>query len=64
MFDKQQVQNALKDIDDSLATLNGSRQAHLVLTNDIKLIQNVCIAYFDGLEGVKATPEKKDVGAK
>ncbi len=59
MFDKKQVQNALKDIDDSLATLNGSREAHLVLTNDIQLIQNVCIAYFDSFGIDKG---KEDVG--
>ncbi len=60
MFDKEKVQKAIKEIDDNLATLNGSRQGHLALVNDIQLVQAVCVAYFDGLEAKKTAPEKKD----
>lgn len=64
MFNKEQVQAAIKEIDENLANLQGPRQAHLALTNDVKLVQAVCKTYFDGLEAAKATPEKKDVGTK
>lgn len=57
MFNKEQVQKAIKEIDDNLASLNGPRQAHLALVNDINLIQAVCMDYFDKGEGVK-----EDVG--
>jgi hypothetical protein len=52
MFDKKQVQAAIKEIDDNLAMLTGPRQAHLALTSDVKLVQAVCMEYFE---------EKKDV---
>ncbi len=55
MFDQKQVQAAIKEIDENLAMLTGSRQAHLVLVNDVKLIQAVCMDYFEG---------KKDDGTK
>lgn len=59
MFNKEQVQKAIKEIDDSLAQLAGPRQVHLVLVNDVKLIQAVCMDYFDKGEGAK-----KDVGTE
>lgn len=59
MFNKEQVQKAIKEIDDSLASLSGSRQAHLALANDVKLVQAVCMAYFDLIERNK---EVKDDG--
>lgn len=62
MFNKEQVQKAIKEIDDNLASLSGPRQAHVALANDIKLVQAVCMDYFEGKEAVKAAPEKKDVG--
>ena len=61
MFNKEQVQKAIKEIDESLATLNGSRQAHIALTSNVKLVQDVCKTYFDEREAAKAAPEKKDV---
>ena len=61
MFDKKQVQKAIKEIDDNLASLNGSRQAHLALANDVGLVQAVCMEYFEEREAAKAAPEKKDV---
>ena len=60
MFDKKQVQKAIKEIDDNLASLNGPRQAHITLTSDVNLIQAVCMDYFEQREGAKAAPEKKD----
>lgn len=62
MFDKKQVQAAIKEIDANLASLAGSRQAHLALTNDVNLIQAVCMDYFNGKE--QPTEGKKDDGAK
>ena len=53
MFDKEQVQKAIKEIDDNLASLTGPRQAHLALVNDVHLVQAVCLAYFDKGEGAK-----------
>ena len=53
MFDKKQVQNAIKEIDDGLASLNGPRQVHIALANDVKLVQAVCMDYFDKGEGAK-----------
>ena len=53
MFDKKQVQAAIKEIDDNLAMLTGPRQAHLALTKDVQLIQAVCMDYFDKGEGAK-----------
>lgn len=53
MFDKKQVQAAIKEIDDNLASLNGPRQAHIALTSDVNLIQAVCMDYFEGLESKK-----------
>jgi hypothetical protein len=58
MFDKKQVQKAIKEIDDNLASLNGPRQAHLTLASDVKLVQAVCMEYFEEREGAKG---KKDV---
>jgi hypothetical protein len=59
MFDKKQVQTAIKEIDENLAALNGSRQAHIALTSGVKLVQAVCMEYFEGKEAAKAAPEKK-----
>lgn len=61
MYSKEQVQRAVKEIDENLAALNGSRQAHLALTNDVRIVQVTCIAYFEEREAAKAAPEKKDV---
>jgi len=57
MFNKEQVQKAIAEIDGNLASLNMPRQAHITLVNDIKLVQAVCMDYFEE-EGAK---EKKDV---
>ncbi len=69
MFDKKQVQKAINEIDGVLSNAKIidpvlSRQDHLILVNDMKLIQAVCMDYFEVKEAAKAAPEKKDVGAK
>ena len=53
MFNKEQVQKAIKEIDENLASLAGSRQGHLALVSDVKLVQAVCMDYFDKGEGAK-----------
>ena len=60
MFTKEQVQKAIKEIDDNLALLSGPRQAHLVLVNDVKIIQEVCMRYFEETKDVR-TNEPIDV---
>lgn len=57
MFDKKQVQVAIKEIDDNLASLNGPRQAHIALTSDVKLVQAVCMEYFEGKEVTEGKTE-------
>ncbi len=52
---EEQVQIALKRIDQTVAQLSGSRETHAVLAQDIQLIRQCCVGYF-----VKA--EKKDGG--
>jgi hypothetical protein len=59
MFDKKQVQAAIKEIDENLASLTGPRQAHLALTKDVQLVQAVCMAYFEAEEEIKEF--KKDI---
>ena len=46
-MDKKKVQEAIGRIDNALAQLNINRQAHIILTNDIRLIQTCCMEYFD-----------------
>lgn len=47
MFDKKQVQESIKRIDNAIAQLNGNRQTHVTLANDIALVQKVCMDYFE-----------------
>ena len=60
MFTKEQTQKAIREIDENIAMLNGTRQAHLALVQDVQIVQEVCMRYFDGLESKKET---KDVRA-
>ena len=53
MFTKEQVQKAIKEIDDNIAMLNGSRQAHLALVQDVKIVQEVCMDYFEETKDVR-----------
>ena len=46
-MDKKKVQEAIGRIDQALAQLNINRQAHIILTNDMRLIQTCCMEYFD-----------------
>ncbi len=50
---EEQVQIALKRIDQAVAQLNGPREAHVTLSQDIQLIRQCC---------VKSFVEKKDGG--
>ena len=56
MTDKQAVQQAINRIDQAVAQLNMNREAHVMLTRDIALIQDTCYTYFTSIE------EKKDGG--
>lgn len=64
---KQQVQEALKRIDGLLSRAKIvepvlSRQDHIILVNDLNLVQQCCLDYFDNMEGAKeSVEEKKDV---
>ena len=60
MFTKEQTQKAIREIDENIAMLNGTRQAHLALVQDVQIVQEICMRYFDGLESKKET---KDVRA-
>jgi len=58
MFTKEQVQKAIAEIDGVLGRAKIidpvlTRQDHLVLVQDIKIIQDICMDYFE---------ETKDVG--
>ena len=53
MFTKEQVPKAIKEIDENLALLNGSRQAHLALVQDVKIVQSVCMDYFEVMNNVR-----------
>lgn len=62
-MNKKQVQEAITRIDNALAQLNTNRQGHIILTNDIHLIQTVCMDYFDDMieaETIPIRPEKED----
>ena len=67
MFNKEQVQKAIAEINGVLSkhkiidpVLTG--QDHIILANDMKTVQGVCMAYFEEREAAEVAPEKKDVG--
>ena len=43
---EEQVQIALKRIDQAVAQLTSTRETHTVLAQDIQLIRQCCVAYF------------------
>jgi len=45
-MDKKQVQEAIGRIDNALAQLNINRQGHIILINDLQLVQQCCTEYF------------------
>lgn len=61
-MDKKQVQEAIGRIDNALAQLAINRQGHIILTNDLQLVQQCCTEYFSDKEAAKAVSEKKDGG--
>lgn len=63
MLNKEQVQRAIKEVDNAVAQLNGTREVHLRLVNDLQLIQQCCMDYFDDENELNELKEDvKDVG--
>lgn len=63
MLNKEQVQRAIKEVDNAVAQLNGTREVHLRLVNDLQLIQQCCMDYFDDENELNELKEGvKDVG--
>lgn len=61
MFNKKQVQESIKRIDNAVSQLNGNRQTHITLANDVTLVQKVCMDYFDERTAKKEIEESEDV---
>jgi hypothetical protein len=59
MLNQKRVQEAINRIDGAIAQVTANRQTHLVLVNDLQIIQQCCKDYFDD---EKELTEKKDVG--
>lgn len=47
MYAKTQIQEALNQIDQALATLQGDRATHIALVNYLRQIQFCCMDYFE-----------------
>jgi hypothetical protein len=67
MMDKKQVQAAIGRIDGILGKARFTepifnREDHIVLVNDIKLVQSICEQYFIGLTACKSCEEPEDGG--
>ena len=68
MLDQKRVQEAINRIDSAIAQVTANRQTHLVLVNDLQIIQQCCKDYFDDEKELSANKpkqelkEKKDVG--
>ena len=67
-MDKKQVQEAIVRIDNILGKARFTepllnREDHIILVNDIKLVQQCCAGYFSQVEAVKKViPENEDGG--
>lgn len=61
---EEQVQTALKQIDQAIAQLTGTRETHAILAQDIQLIRQCCVAYFVEKEngGTDKQPEHLTTG--
>ena len=55
MFDKIKVQEALSRIDIAVAQLNLKRQNHIQLIQDMRLLNECCMDYFDDEQELKET---------
>ena len=53
MFDKTKVQEALNRIDSAVAQLQMNRKDHVLLLNDVKLLNECCMEYFDDEQELK-----------
>jgi len=53
MFDKSKVQEALNRIDGAVSQLQMSRKDHVLLLNDVKLLNECCMEYFDDEQELK-----------
>ena len=58
-MDKKQVQAAIGRVDSAVAQLNMNREAHVLLVNDIQLIQQCCMKQFEEPED-GGTDEQSD----
>jgi len=47
MIKKEQVQESMKRIDGAVAQLNINREGHVILVNDLRLVQQCCMDSFD-----------------
>jgi hypothetical protein len=59
-MNKKQVQESIKRLDSAVAQLNINRQGHMVLVNDLKIIQQCCMDYFDNEDELKNKSTKKE----
>ena len=62
MLDKNKVQEALNRIDGAVSQLQMSRKDHVLLLNDVKLLNECCMDYFDDEQELK-TVRLQDVRA-
>jgi len=53
MFDKTKVQEALNRIDGAVSQLQMNRKDHILLLNDVKLLNECCMEYFDDEQELK-----------
>jgi len=71
-MNKKQVQEAVKRIDEALASIPTNRESHIVLSKDLLLLQQCCESHFAAIEAtvkppattipIKPEPEKENGG--
>ena len=61
---EEQVQTALKQIDQAVSQLTGTRETHTILAQDIQLIRQCCVGYFVEKEngGTDKQPDSSESG--
>jgi len=57
-MNEKQVQESLVRIDGALSQLNINRQSHIMIANDLKLVQDCCTASFKLEQDLIAVEEK------
>jgi hypothetical protein len=55
MLDKSKVQESLNRVDNAVAQLNLRRQDHIILTQDMRLLNECCMEYFEDESELKET---------